>query len=51
MRVHVEMHDFSVSAALEGRPWEYEDLGGPMALEVEKVVKDLPAWRPGKTGG
>jgi nucleoside phosphorylase len=38
------MHDFSVSAAIEGRPWEYEDLGGPMALEVEKLVKDLPDW-------
>jgi hypothetical protein len=28
------MHDFSLSAALQGRRSEYEDLGGPTALEV-----------------
>jgi nucleoside phosphorylase len=38
------MHDLSVSAANQDEPTEYEDLGGPMAPEVEKLVKDLPGW-------
>jgi nucleoside phosphorylase len=37
------MHDFSVTAALEGKDSEFQDMGGPMTLEVEKLVKDLPA--------
>jgi nucleoside phosphorylase len=37
------LHDFSVSAVLEGKDPEFQDMGGPMALEVEKLVKDLRA--------
>jgi nucleoside phosphorylase len=37
------MHDFSVTAALEGKESEFQDMGGPMTLEVEKLVKDLRA--------
>jgi nucleoside phosphorylase len=39
------LHDFAVSAAIEGKPPEFQDMGGPMVLEVEKVVKDLKARR------
>ena len=39
------MHDFSVSAAIEGKEPEFEDMGGPMALEVEKLVTTLRSQR------
>ena len=39
------MHDFSVSAAVEGKPPEFQDMGGPMALEVEKLVTGLKGNR------
>ncbi len=42
--VSQRMHDFSVSAANQDAPTEYEDLGGRMADEVVKLVKDLPDW-------
>ena len=39
------LNDFAVSAAIEGKPPEFQDMGGPMALEVDKLVKDLKAMR------
>lgn len=39
------MHDFAVSAATEGKPPEYQDMGGPMVLEVEKLVTGLKGMR------
>jgi nucleoside phosphorylase len=39
------MHDFSVTAAIEGKSPEFEDMGGPMAREVEKLVTGLKARR------
>lgn len=39
------MHDFAVSAATEGKPPEFQDMGGPMVLEVEKLVTGLKSMR------
>lgn len=39
------MHDFAVSAATEGKPPEFQDMGGPMALEVERLVTGLKGMR------
>ena len=39
------MHDFAVSAATEGKPPEFQDMGGPMVLEVEKLVTGLKGMR------
>lgn len=39
------MHDFAVSAATEGKPPDFQDMGGPMVLEVEKLVTGLKARR------
>lgn len=39
------MHDFAVSAAVEGKPPEFQDMGGPMMLEVEKLVTGLKGNR------
>ena len=39
------MHDFAVSAAIEGKPPEFQDMGGPMALDVEKLVTGLKGLR------
>jgi nucleoside phosphorylase len=35
------MHDFAVSAAIEGKEPEFQDMGGPMMLEAEKLVTTL----------
>ena len=35
------MNDFAVSAAIEGKQPEFQDMGGPMALAVEKLVASL----------
>lgn len=35
------MHDFAVTAAIESKPPQFQDMGGPMALEVEKLVTGL----------
>jgi len=40
------MHDFAVSAALEGGESEFQDMGGPMALDVEKLITSLRARKP-----
>jgi nucleoside phosphorylase len=39
------MHDFAVSAAMEGKSPEFQDMGGPMTLEVEKLVTGLKGMR------
>src|SRR6266850_1124318 len=39
------MHDFAVSAATEGKRPTFQDMGGPMALEVEKLVVGLKGRR------
>ena len=39
------VHNFAVSAALEGREPEYQQQGGPMQVEVEKLITHLPAIR------
>jgi len=39
------MHDFAVSAAAEGKPPEFQDMGGPMMLKVEKLVTGLKGMR------
>lgn len=39
------MHDFAVSAAAEGKSPEFQDMGGPMAIEVEKLVTSLKGRR------
>ena len=39
------MHDFAVSAAVEGKPPSFQDMGGPMAVEVEKLVTGLKGRR------
>ena len=39
------MHDFAVSAAIEGKDPEFQDMGGPMARDVEKLVTELKAHR------
>lgn len=39
------MHDFAVTAVTEGKPPEFQDMGGPMALEVEKLVTSLKGMR------
>lgn len=39
------LHDFAVSAAMEGKPPEFQDMGGPMTLEVEKLVTGMKAMR------
>ena len=39
------MHDFAVSAATEGKPPEFQDMGGPMMLEVERLVTGLKGMR------
>jgi len=39
------LHDFSVSAAIEGSPPTFEQTGGPMHPEVERLLAALPAWR------
>ena len=39
------MHDFAVSAATEGKPPEFQDMGGPMVLEVEKLVTGIKGMR------
>jgi nucleoside phosphorylase len=39
------MHDFAVSAAIEDKPPEFQDMGGPMVLEVEKLVTGLKGHR------
>lgn len=39
------MHDFSVSAAIEGKPPEFQDMGGPMVRDVEKLVTSLKGRR------
>jgi nucleoside phosphorylase len=37
------VHDFSVSAALEGNVQQFQDMGGPMHQDVENLVVNLPA--------
>jgi len=37
------LHDFNVSAALEGKPPQYDVAGGPMHKEVQKLLSHLPA--------
>ena len=39
------LHDFSVSAAIEGRSSKYQQAGGPVHREVARVLAALPAWR------
>lgn len=39
------MHDFSVTAAVEGKAPTFQDMGGPMALEVEALVAGLKGRR------
>lgn len=39
------LNDFSVSAAIEGKQAEYQQLGGPMHREVERLLAWLPAAR------
>jgi nucleoside phosphorylase len=39
------MHDFAVSAAIEGKKPEFQDMGGPMTREVEKLVTGLKGFR------
>lgn len=39
------LHDFAVSAATEGKLPEFQDMGGPMTVQVEKLVKDMKAMR------
>lgn len=39
------MHDFAVSAAIEGKSPSFQDMGGPMSLEVEKLVTGLKGLR------
>ncbi len=38
----MRVHDFSVRAALEGRPDEFDVRGGPMHRRVEKLLSRLP---------
>ena len=37
------VHDFAVSAALENGTAEYQQQGGPIHVEVEKLITHLPA--------
>ena len=37
------VHDFSVSAALDGNVQQFQDMGGPMHQDVENLVVNLPA--------
>jgi nucleoside phosphorylase len=37
------MHDFAVTAKSENKPPTFQDMGGPMLVEVEKIIKDLRA--------
>jgi nucleoside phosphorylase len=39
------MHDFAVTAVTEGKTPEFQDMGGPMTLEVEKLVTGLKGMR------
>lgn len=39
------LHDFSVSAAVEGRESTYQQRGGPVHVDVERLLNALPAWR------
>lgn len=39
------LHDFSVSAALQGQPPTYESAGGPMHLDVERFLSAIPGYR------
>lgn len=39
------MHDFAVSAAIEGEDPKFQDMGGPMARDVEILVTELKAHR------
>lgn len=39
------MHDFAVSAAIEGKAPEFQDMGGPMVVEVERLVTGLKGLR------
>jgi nucleoside phosphorylase len=39
------MHDFAVSAAIENKALEFQDMGGPMTIEVEKLVAGLKGFR------
>lgn len=39
------MHDFAVGAAIEGKPPEFQDMGGAMAVAVEKLVTGLKGLR------
>lgn len=38
------LHDFSVSAAIEGQRPEFQQTGGPMHPKVEPLLAVLPAW-------
>jgi nucleoside phosphorylase len=37
------VHDFSVSAALEGKSSQFQDMGGPVHLDVENLIINLAA--------
>ena len=39
------VHDFSVSAALEGGEFQYQQQGGPVPVAVEKLITFLPALK------
>jgi nucleoside phosphorylase/tetratricopeptide (TPR) repeat protein len=39
------VHDFSVSAALEGGGLEFQQQGGPVHTDVERILSHLPAMR------
>ncbi len=39
------MHDFAVGAAIEGKPPEFQDMGGPMTVAVERLVTGLKGLR------
>ena len=39
------MHDFAVSASAEGKNPEFQDMGGPMAVEAERLVTSLKSRR------
>jgi len=39
------LHDFSITAAIEGKQPTYEQTGGPMHRDVERLLRWLPAAR------
>lgn len=41
----IRLHDFSVSAALQDQPSEFNVRGGPMHQEVESLLAHLPAFQ------